>query len=117
MNELKFRVWDSLKYKMHKLQGMTFDAKSLIPADLKLTGLTWRPIGEFELLQWVHLSDKNGVDVYEGDYVKISSSVYEVLWYEPLVCFQLQELEGSLSRSIIDVTLGDIVGNKYEKVL
>lgn len=101
---------------MHKLQGMTFDAKSLNPADLKLTGLPWRPIGDFELLQWVYLSDKNGVDVYEGDYVKISDSVYEVVWYEPLVSFQLQELEGPLSRSIIDVTLGDVVGNKFENI-
>ena len=101
---------------MHKLQGMTFDAKSLNPADLKLTGLTWRPIEEFELLQWVYLSDKNEVDVYEGDYVKISSTVYEVVWYKPLVCFQLQELEGTSRRSIIDVSLGDIVGNKFENI-
>jgi len=114
MREIKFRVWDSLKQKMHKLQGMTFDTRSLTPSALKLPGLTWRPIEEFELLQWVYLSDMNGVNVYEGDYIKISSTVYNASWNETIVNFQLEELNGSLSRSIIDVTLGDIVGNKFE---
>lgn len=114
MKELKFKVWDNLKHKMNKLQGMTFDPQSLVPSALKLTGLSWRPAEEFELLQWVYLSDSNGVNVYEGDYIKISSTVYKVVWNENIVNFQLEELENSLSRSIIDVSLGDIVGNKFE---
>ena len=99
---------------MHKLQGMTFDAQSSIPSALKLPGLTWRPTEEYELLQWVYLSDNNGVNVYEGDYIKISSTIYLVVWSETLVNFQLEELEGSLNRSILDVPLGTIVGNKFE---
>jgi uncharacterized phage protein (TIGR01671 family) len=120
LKELKFRVWDNSKQKMHKLQGMTFDPKSFTPADLKIPGLTWRPAFEFELLTWVNLSDKNGVDVYEGDYVKISSTVYEivyeVVWDEPTVSFHLQELDKPLRRSILDASLGDIVGNKFEEI-
>lgn len=117
MRELKFRVWDSFKHKMHKLQGMTFDAQSFVPSALKIPGLTWRPVEEFELLQWVYLSDINGVNVYEGDYIKISSEVYKVVWNELVVNFELEALDGSLSRSIIDVSLGDIVGNKFENEL
>jgi hypothetical protein len=114
MKQLKFKAWDSSKQKMHKLQGMTFDAKSYIPSDLKLPGLPWRPIQEYELLQWVYLSDKNGIDVYEGDYIEISSTVYNVVWDETIVNFQLQSKEGSPSRNILDVPLGDIIGNKFE---
>jgi uncharacterized phage protein (TIGR01671 family) len=114
MRQLKFRAWESSKHQMHKLQGMTFDAKSSIPSDLKLPGLPWRPIQEYELLQWVYLSDKNGVDVYEGDYIEISSTIYNVVWDESIVNFQLQELESSLNRCIMDVSLGDIVGNRFE---
>ena len=114
MKELKFRVWDNIKRKMSKLQGMTFDTQSFTTSALKLPGLSWRPIEEFELLQWVCLSDVNGINVYEGDYIKISSIIYKVVWNETLLSFQLQELEGSLNRSIIDVSLGDIVGNKFE---
>jgi len=99
---------------MHKLHGMTFDSQSFIPSAVKVPGLNWRPVEEFELLQWVYLSDYNGVNVYEGDYIKISSTVYNVLWNETIVNFQLEELDGSLSRSILDVSLGDIVGNKFE---
>jgi uncharacterized phage protein (TIGR01671 family) len=114
LKKLKFRVWDNIKHKMHKLQGMTFDTQSFIPSALKLPGLSWRPIEEFELLQWICLADNNGVDVYEGDYIKILSIVYKVVWNETVVNFQLQELEGSLNRSIIDVSLGQIVGNEFE---
>ena len=99
---------------MHKLQGMTFDARSLIPSDLKLPGVSWRSVKDYNLLQWVYLSDINGVDVYEGDYIKILPTVYKVVWKQAAVSFQLQELEGSLCRSIIDVSLGDIVGNIFE---
>ena len=113
---MKFRAWDSLKRKMHKLQGMTFDSQNLTPSALKLPGLTWRPVEEFELLQWVYLSDIRGVNVYEGDYIEISSTIYVASWNETIVNFQLNALDGSLSRSIIDVSLGDIVGNKFENV-
>ena len=113
MKELKFRAWDNYRQKMHRLQGMTFDAKSFVPTALKLPGLAWRPVEEYELLQWVYLSDKSGVNVYEGDYVKISSTVYKVLWNDTIVNFQLEELEGSC-RNIIDVSMGDIVGNRFE---
>lgn len=114
MKQLKFKAWDSSKQKMHKLQGMTFDAKSYIPSDLKLPGLPWRPIQEYELLQWVYLSDKNGVDVYEGDYIEISSNVYNVVWDETILNFQLQAKGSSPARNILDVPLGDIIGNKFE---
>ncbi|MGH4051654.1 MAG: YopX family protein [Clostridium sp.] len=113
MKQLKFRVWDSLKHDMHKLQGMTFDSQNFLPEALKLPGLTWRPVEEFELLQWVYLSDKSGVDVYECDYIEILSLVYIVLWNDTITNFQLQALDGSSNRSILDVALGDIVGNKF----
>ncbi|MBZ9687044.1 YopX family protein [Clostridium estertheticum] len=114
MKQLKFKAWDNYRQKMHKLQGMTFDAKTSVPTALKLPGVPWRPVEEYELLQWVYLSDKNGVDVYEGDYIKISSTVYKVVWNDTISNFQLEELEGTLSRSIIDISLGNIVGNKFE---
>lgn len=116
MKQLKFKAWDNYRQKMHNLQGMTFDAKSSIPTALKLPGVPWRPIEEYELLQWVYLSDNNGIDVYEGDYIKISSIVYIVVWNNIIVNFQLEELEGTITRSIIDVSLGDIVGNKFENL-
>ena len=99
---------------MHKLQGVTFDSQSFLPSDIKVPGVSWRPVAEFKLLQWVYLSDNDGVEVYEGDYIKISSIVYKVVWNETVVNFELHELDSSLSRSIIDVSLGELVGNEFE---
>ena len=114
MRELKFKVWDNLNNKMHRLQGMTFHARTFTPADVKIPGLTWRTIEDFQLLQWIYLRDRNEIDVYEGDYIKISDIIYNVIWSEALVSFQLEALDSSSSRSIIDVSQGDIIGNRFE---
>ena len=114
MKEIKFRVWDKVKQKMFKPQAITFDTQTLVPFAVSVPGCSWEPARKFELQQWTGLPDANGTDVYEGDFIKISSTIYKVIWNNSTASFDLVEPGSSLNRSISDVGIGDIVGNQYQ---
>jgi hypothetical protein len=115
LKDLKFKVWDTVRQSIFKPQAITFDIGSLAPFAVKVPGRSWEPVGKFELLQWIGLSDGEGADVYEGDLIKISSRLYEIAWNEELASFELTDCESSLKRSISDVTLGYVVGSRFQK--
>lgn len=114
MQKIKFKVWDTVRRKMYKPLGITFDAKSQEPFAVKVPGRSWEPVGKFQLLLWTCLCDSNNVDIYEGDYIKISSAVYEVKWDDELAKYELYEISGSSRRDIIDAASGTVIGNRFE---
>jgi uncharacterized phage protein (TIGR01671 family) len=64
---LKFRVWDSLTNKMHKVAMLALDAKGnikMIGAGNNVGQLT-RPF--FVVMQFTGLRDEDGKEIYEGD--------------------------------------------------
>ena len=114
MRELKFKVWDKVKEKMFKPQAISFDTQSSVPFAVIVPGRSWEPIGKFELLQWTGFSDENGMNVYEGDLVKISSVIYKIIWNETLATFELSELGSSSRRNISTIAGGGVIGNEFE---
>lgn len=114
MRELKFRVWDKVKEKMLKPQAISFDMQSSVPFAVSAPGRSWEPIGKFELLQWTGFSDGNGIDVYEGDLVKISSVIHRIIWNDTLGAYELVELESSSTRDISTITCGGVIGNEFK---
>ncbi|MDA8223291.1 MAG: YopX family protein [Desulfitobacterium hafniense] len=114
LKEIKFRVWDKVRLKMFKPQAITFDIQMQAPFAISVPGRSWEPAEKFELLQWTGLSDANETDVYEGDFIKISSAIYKVIWNKSIGSFELVELGSSLNRKISDVGISDIVGNQYQ---
>lgn len=114
MKEIKFKVWDTVRQCMYKPQGISFDPNSLAPFAIKVHGRSWEPVGKFRLLQWTGFSDSNGADIFEGDLVRISSTIYEVGWNEGAASFCLIELGSTSSRSINDASISYIVGNQFE---
>jgi len=128
--ELKFRAWDTLK-KMFVPQG------EIIFIDYGDTRIEVNPncmeyIGDachngepqrsrFEIVQYIGLKDKNGTEIYEGDFVDLGSMIGIVQFNKGT--FQIvnphDELQGT-SR-FVELATSDgilpnycIVGNKFQ---
>jgi hypothetical protein len=99
---------------MLKPQAISFDTQSSVPFAVSVPGRSWEPIGKFELLQWTGFSDENGIDVYEGDLVKISNVIHKIIWNETLATFELAELGSSSRRNISTITCGGVIGNEFQ---
>jgi uncharacterized phage protein (TIGR01671 family) len=78
MREIKFRFWDALDEKMLN--------------DIDIEEYTLHALRDFEgeILQYTGLKDKNGVEIYEGDVVKIETfnpQIYQVGFDRGGFCF------------------------------
>jgi uncharacterized phage protein (TIGR01671 family) len=93
MRELKFRVFDSISKKLH-----TWDVISMLP-------LPQFNLEHYTLEQFTGLKDKNGVDIYESDYVLDSHGQRILVIYDFTLLSRLKEIEKEL---VLD-------GNLYQK--
>ena len=115
MREVKFRVWDKVMKKMCKPQAISFDIQSSRPFAVSVPGKSWEPVRKYELIQWTGYTDQNGMDVYEGDFVQISSDIFITIWNQSLATFELKKL-GSISKCHISAIAsgGIVIGNEFQ---
>lgn len=124
MREIKFRAWDK-------------DYKKIINVDefdLFLNQIRyWKdkddePItlnkGDFEIMQFTGLKDKNGKEIYEGD---IFDCIYKrdgcnhklvVDWQEDSARFRIKNFgecdQPNVSKTMSDLSWVTVIGNKFE---
>jgi len=84
--EIKFRVWEKRNKRMiHDCTQFNIENGSvyqmLFWGNIKVNLLS----SEFTLMQYTGLKDKNGVEIYEGDIIKLSYGIpptYDILFIE-----------------------------------
>ena len=110
--KLKFRVWEGEKYlslsKALKegLVGVQYDRDNSFELESYYEHVT--------IEMFTGLTDKNGVDIFEGDIVVVDYENYDVLFDEGI--FYLHHLGGEENECvyIYESLRGEIIGNIHE---
>lgn len=135
MRQIKFRVWDRKEKKMFNVLEIKFHYDPLRFDEFKQVFLDgrwsvngckpwdfqWRDKDDVELMQFTGLHDKNGKEIYEGDFI---GGIYESLyvgWCDKCASFQLLSAgycfgcEGDINwLEFVNDETKEIIGNIYE---
>ena len=113
MREIKFRAWDNIA-------GMRYSSDFPNLVQFWNYVLNRDLVQGFELMQYTGLKDKNGKEIYEGDFIKDIDSwgIGQVVWSEDDLCwttkFSNNELWGFVPQHGRDnhcEVIGDIYSN------
>jgi len=130
MREIKFRAWHKIKMKMFSAGTMTTDQLTLLPTGnfINVSGADTQAstiLHSMIPLQYIGVKDKNGKEIYEGDYIRCcvddDCSIHSVEWggenHNCYPAFDLvpdAELESNGISYFHSTGTIEVVGNIYE---
>lgn len=115
MREIKFRSWDKEAERM-VLQGENGNEYVWMigTEDMFIQHITESNIPEQVLMQSTGVKDKNGVEIYEKDYVRFGGIVALVTWSDKYCQFRLDDGTATISLNIHHKSDYEVIGNVYE---
>lgn len=117
MREIKFRAWD----KEYKYMDDNFFVRStgeIYDYDFPTYDTPNIEIDEqegFILMQYTGLKDENGVEIYEGDILKLNDIITYVTWMDGAFHIITSENQGGSALVQMRAKRFSVVGNIYEK--
>lgn len=119
--EIKFRAWDKIEKEFIDFCKLTFNENWVFLEE------EYQPNhfaeysfhkDDIELLQFTGLKDKNGVEIYEGDFIEcINEEIYTIEWHNNLCCFvgYMEDREYEMFDYVLKAKYIEVIGNIYEK--
>lgn len=113
MREIKFRAWDAVMYFMVDVDYYKIDFKGQVFFDNDDKSL-YNQTDKLILMQYTGLKDKDGVEIYEGDYLLDghSGGRGEVKFYKGAF---IVEFDNEM-QDLYDWTYEYVIGNIYENL-
>lgn len=104
MREIKFRAWDKEQNKMFIIEDLRWFGGG---------GEIEQQFPHFDLMQFTGLKDKNGVEIFEGDIVKIQSQLSERETID-IIEYKIDGFKTKKGGQIPKVTRIKVIGDIYQ---
>ncbi|MBN1076031.1 hypothetical protein DVV91_17050 [Clostridium botulinum] len=126
MMNIKYKAWDKKSKKIRDVESIGFGILSVNKEGYPVVNLKGRDCindkdillhrenGEYELLQFTGIKDKNGVEVYKGNVIKYTHKTIGIIMREVVFKYGCYGIEGNVLGT--HIPFGNILNTEIEVI-